>query len=147
MKFEQLEQLLVISQKKSISKAARTLFLGQSTLSNSLHNLEEEIGVSLFERTANGVEPTPECAEILILAKEILSKRDCILNMKKYFQRFVWHCYFAYCSRLWFFVLRYPEAFPDLFSKSIFETGYSLAGTDSGFFPKRHHRYRDDTLP
>lgn len=82
MKFEQLEQLLVISQKKSISKAARTLFLGQSTLSNSLHNLEEEIGVSLFERTPNGVEPTPECAEILILAKEILSKRDCILNMK-----------------------------------------------------------------
>lgn len=80
MKFEQLEQLIIIDREKSISKAARALFMGQSTLSGSLHSLEEELGVCLFERTASGVQATPECKEILPLAKDILENRDRILK-------------------------------------------------------------------
>ena len=38
--------------------------MAQSSLSGSLHSLEKEIGVRLFERTTAGVVPTPEGQEL-----------------------------------------------------------------------------------
>lgn len=59
MDFRDLHYLLAIAQAQSISKAARGLFMSQSSLSQALRSMEEELGSPLFTRTAAGVRPTP----------------------------------------------------------------------------------------
>lgn len=80
MRLEQLYQILEIDKQRSISKAAKTLYMAQSSLSGSLGNLEEEIGVRLFERNASGVTPTQEGQEILQLARQVLEGCNEILS-------------------------------------------------------------------
>lgn len=58
MRLEQLQQIIEIEKQRSISKAAKALFMGQPSLSGSLNSLESEIGVRIFERTTSGVSPT-----------------------------------------------------------------------------------------
>ncbi len=70
MRLEQLYQIIEIEKHQSISKAAKSLYMGQSTLSGSLTSLEEEIGVRIFERSATGVTPTLEGYEIIQLAHQ-----------------------------------------------------------------------------
>ena len=41
-----------------MTKAADSLFVSRPVLSRSLHQLETELGMQLFVRTADGVEPT-----------------------------------------------------------------------------------------
>ena len=49
-----------IADKKSINKAAETLFVGQSALSRAVKELESSLGVTIFQRSTKGMEPTPE---------------------------------------------------------------------------------------
>ena len=83
MKLEQLKHIVEIDKQKSISKAAKALYIGQSTLSGSLTSLEEELGVCLFERTASGVMPTEEGKEALQLAKHMLDSAQQMHNIGK----------------------------------------------------------------
>ena len=80
MRLEQLQYIVEIEKQKSISKAARALYMGQPTLSSALNSLEDEIGVRLFERTSSGVVPTPEGTEILQIAKQMLECQAQILT-------------------------------------------------------------------
>lgn len=50
MDLRQIENIIVIEQEQSISKAAEKLFLTQSALNQQLLRLEKELGVQLFER-------------------------------------------------------------------------------------------------
>lgn len=84
MRLEQFQQIVEIEKHQSISKAAKALFMAQSSLSGSLHSLEKEIGVRLFERTTAGVVPTPEGQEIIQLARQAL---DCASQMLNYSDR------------------------------------------------------------
>lgn len=81
MKLEQLKHIIEIDKQKSISKAARVLYVGLSTLSNSLTSLEDELGVKLFERTTGGVAPTNEGKEVLQLAHKMLDIENQILHL------------------------------------------------------------------
>lgn len=83
MRLEQLYQIIEIDKHQSISKAARALFMAQSTLSGSLNSLEDEIGVRLFERNSGGLETTPEGQDILLLAHQVLENCDMILSYGK----------------------------------------------------------------
>ena len=80
MRLEQLQQIIEIEKHQSISKAAKALFMAQSSLSGSLNSLEDEIGVRLFERNSSGVLPTPEGRDILQLARQALESCDMILR-------------------------------------------------------------------
>lgn len=80
MKLEQLYQIIEIEKERSISKAAKKLFMAQSSLSGSLNSLEDEIGVRLFERNTGGVTPTAEGRDILQLARQALESCDQILS-------------------------------------------------------------------
>lgn len=71
MRLQQLQCILEVEKHRSISAAARTMYMGQTTVSACIRKLEEEIGVSIFERTANGVEPTEEGKQVLELAGQI----------------------------------------------------------------------------
>lgn len=59
MRLEQIEQVLQIAEQKSINKAAKSLYVSQPMLSQSIKSLENEIGKQLFIRSGSGVELTP----------------------------------------------------------------------------------------
>ncbi|MGO9022810.1 MAG: LysR family transcriptional regulator [Beijerinckiaceae bacterium] len=56
--FITISQALVVADQSSISRAARILGVKQSAVSRRIQALEDELGVSLFERQSNGVRPT-----------------------------------------------------------------------------------------
>lgn len=71
MRLQQLQCILEVEKHRSISSAARALYMGQTTVSACIRKLEEELGVAIFERSTNGVEATEEGRQILELAEEI----------------------------------------------------------------------------
>lgn len=76
MDLHQLRNVVEVAQCGSISKAAKKLYMGQPNLSKSLRELEQELGCPLFQRTAQGVAPTPAGAEFLVSARSILDQVD-----------------------------------------------------------------------
>ena len=58
MRLEQFRYVTAIAECRSLSQAARDLFITQPTLSVSLHNLESELGFLIFHRSHMGMELT-----------------------------------------------------------------------------------------
>ncbi len=58
----------------SFKKASDTLFVALPNISRSIKELEADLGISLFERSAKGVTLTPEGEEFIGYAKEILKQ-------------------------------------------------------------------------
>lgn len=76
MTVQQIRMCLEIDRQGSISKAAETLFLSQPNLSRALRELEQELGVILFERTPSGVVPTKEGERFIKEGQEIVLAMD-----------------------------------------------------------------------
>lgn len=60
----------------SVNRAAETLMVAQPNLSRSIRQLEEELGISIFRRSARGMELTPEGMEFIGYAKKLLGEID-----------------------------------------------------------------------
>ena len=60
MTITQVEYVLEVAGCKNISHAAQRLFISQPALSQQIQRLENELGYSLFSRTAQGLELTEE---------------------------------------------------------------------------------------
>ena len=58
MKLGHFNVLVAISERGSLRSAARQLGMTQPAMTRSIKELERELGVQLFERSASGVEPT-----------------------------------------------------------------------------------------
>lgn len=79
MKFFEIRYILEIADTGSITKAADRLYMAQSSLSQFLARYEKSLGYRLFERTAQGVAPTPAGAlyiDALRQADKILQEAD-----------------------------------------------------------------------
>ena len=76
MNLSQLRYVVEVEKTGSITKAAKQLYMGQPNLSKAIRELESEVGITIFRRTAQGVEPTPIGAQFLSYAKTILSQVD-----------------------------------------------------------------------
>ncbi len=83
MTIQQCIYVMEIHNTGSFSEAARKLFLAQSSLSNSIKQLEDELGIKIFERSKNGTVLSVEGAEFVRYAAEIVSKNNFILNRYK----------------------------------------------------------------
>ncbi len=83
MTIQQCKYILEIHNTGSFSEAARKLFVAQSSLSNSVRSLEDELGIKIFERSKNGAVLTVEGAEFVRYAAEIVSKNDFVTNRYK----------------------------------------------------------------
>src|SRR5579871_873266 len=59
MKLNQLRDVLAVASAGSLRAAARKLGVAQPALSRSIHELERELGVPLFERQSKGIAVTP----------------------------------------------------------------------------------------
>lgn len=65
MTLTELRYIVALAQIRHFGRAAEACFVSQPTLSTGIRNLENELGVSLFERSANEVSVTP-IGEIII---------------------------------------------------------------------------------
>ncbi len=80
MDVKQLQYFKTIVEHQSISKAAEQLHLAQPALSRQLKQLEEELNVSLIERTTRHFVVTEAGKQLAYRAEQILSLMDTILN-------------------------------------------------------------------
>lgn len=71
MRLEQLFYMIEINKTHSFSIAAENLYIGQSTLSEAIKKLEDELEVTLFIRAKNGVYLTEVGQEILDIAVQM----------------------------------------------------------------------------
>ncbi len=67
----------------SLNKAAESLFVAQPNISRSIKELESDIGITIFSRSAKGMELTPEGEEFIGYAQDILRRIDLIQTMYK----------------------------------------------------------------
>jgi len=72
----ELRSLCASSKLNSISKAAKSLGLGQSTVTTHIKRLEDELGVKLIDRANRPIRVTPAGARLVQLATPILGKID-----------------------------------------------------------------------
>ena len=79
-----LKYAVVIAETKSMTKAAEKLFTAQPNLSRAVKELENELGITLFRRTSQGIFPTPQGEEFLGYARNILFQVNAIENMCEY---------------------------------------------------------------
>ena len=85
MDFRQLESFVAIAKTKNFSQAAEKLFLTQPALSNHITKLENELGVTLFERNNKKTELTPPGKVFYISALAMLNQREAaILNLNDF---------------------------------------------------------------
>lgn len=72
MTSRELLYIKTIAEEKSISKAARKLYIAQPSLSQSVQRLEEQLGTSLFNRTTSGLSLTYAGERYCYMAAQIL---------------------------------------------------------------------------
>ena len=75
LNLQHLEQLIVLSQEGTLSKAADVLLISQPSLTRNMQILEDELGVILFERRKNKLSFTETGHQIVKLAKKFLKQK------------------------------------------------------------------------
>jgi DNA-binding transcriptional LysR family regulator len=65
LKLQQLKVLLAVAHAGGMARAAKQLAISQSVVSKAIAELEDVLGVRLFDRNSRGVEPTLYCHSLL----------------------------------------------------------------------------------
>lgn len=76
MTLQQLRYLIAIANHGSISAAAHTLYVSQSSLSVAVRDIERETGVTIFERSNRGITLTSDGVELLGYARQVVEQAD-----------------------------------------------------------------------
>ena len=78
MNLRDLKYIIAVAETRHFGKAAERCFVSQPTLSGQIKKLEEELGVTIFERTQRSVEVTPVGEAILEHARQIMEQVEVI---------------------------------------------------------------------
>lgn len=81
MTLQQLRYVVTIADCGSMNEAAKQLFLSQPSLSETVKELENEIGIDIFLRSNRGIVITPEGEEFLGYARQVIEQYE-LLNSK-----------------------------------------------------------------
>ena len=76
MEIRQLQALLAVADAGSVTRAAELLHVVQPAVTRQIHNLETELGVSLFERSRAGMRPTEVGTQVIERARRALTELD-----------------------------------------------------------------------
>ena len=82
MTLQQVKYVIGIADSGSLNKAAERLFVSQPSLTSTIHDLEEELGITIFNRTGRGVTLTNDGAEFLASARQLYQNYQNV--MEKY---------------------------------------------------------------
>ena len=78
MTIQQLKYALMVAETTSLNEAARQLYISQPSLSFAIKALEDEIRVTIFERTKKGMKVTKEGREFLRKAKVVVQQFEAL---------------------------------------------------------------------
>lgn len=167
MNIQQIRYVLEVAGASSIREAAAKLFISQPALSSSIRELEEELGILLFDRTNKGISITDEGREFLVYAKKALGQYEILEDRylskdsdKEHFSVSTQHYNFA--IKAFTEVIR--NNYPEKFVFSIHETKtrdvledvrtlrsevgiISFSGANEGVFRKIFKEYQLDFTP
>lgn len=71
-----MKHALEVAKAGSLSKASKVLLIATPNISRSIKELESDLGITIFDRTQNGMKLTPEGEEFINFAKDILKQID-----------------------------------------------------------------------
>lgn len=80
MTLQQLRYAIGIAKVGSFNKAAENLFISQPSLTAAIRDLEEEIGIVIFNRTSRGVSLTVEGEEFIAQASQLYHHYETVLE-------------------------------------------------------------------
>ena len=78
MTLTQLRYVAKVAECGSITEAARQLYISQPSLSSAVRELEAELGIVIFNRSARGISLTPDGSEFLSYARQILEQTELV---------------------------------------------------------------------
>lgn len=76
MTLQQLRYIVMVAEKGTISKAAQELFISQPSLTNAIKELENEMQITIFNRTNKGIVISNEGEEFLGYARQVLDQAN-----------------------------------------------------------------------
>jgi len=80
MTLQQMKYVVEVAERGSMNEAAKFLFISQPSLSESIKDLEKEIGIKVFSRSNRGIELTIEGREFIGYARQILEQYALLEN-------------------------------------------------------------------
>ncbi len=80
MTIQQLKYIVAIADAGSLNKASEVLYVTQPSLTAAVHDLEAELGIRVFFRTARGVTLTPDGEEFIPYARQLVQQYDAVLD-------------------------------------------------------------------
>ena len=102
MTLQQLLYTVKIAETKSMNKAAAELFISQPALSSAIHELEEELQITIFHRNQRGIIVTVEGENFLKYARQLVEMSEMLKerylskeNLKNKFSVSMQHYSFA----------------------------------------------------
>ena len=78
-----LKHALTVAKTGSLSSASKVLLIAAPNISRSIKELENELGITIFERGQNGMTLTPQGEEFIGFAKGILNQIDSVEKFYK----------------------------------------------------------------
>jgi DNA-binding transcriptional LysR family regulator len=80
MTLSQLSYVIAVASSSSMNEASKKLFISQPSISATIRELEEEIGINIFIRSNRGISLTPEGEEFVGYAKQVVTQYELIEN-------------------------------------------------------------------
>ena len=112
----ELRQFVAFAETGTLSEAAEFLHLSQPALSRTMKNLEDDLGISLFERSRNKLSLNANGEYVLDLARKLLSDADSLPSKVREFDRKNRTITFGTCSPApaWLLVPLITNHFPHM---------------------------------
>ncbi|QLY77884.1 LysR family transcriptional regulator [Clostridium intestinale] len=92
MTLQQLKYVVTVADKGTISEAAKELFISQPSLTKAIKELENEMQITIFNRTNKGIVVSNAGDEFLAYARQVIEQASLLeerfLNLKKQSPRF-----------------------------------------------------------
>lgn len=77
---QQLSYIVKISEVGSINKASELLYVAQPSLTSSVQEVEKEVDFKIFHRSGRGVSLTPEGAEFVLYARQVINQYELLME-------------------------------------------------------------------
>lgn len=80
MTLQQMKYVITIAEVGSLTRAAELLYIMQPSLTASVQALENELGITIFNRTGKGMSLTVDGSEFIAYAKQVYSQYENLLE-------------------------------------------------------------------
>lgn len=81
MTLTELKYVIAVARERHFGRAAESCFVSQPSLSVAIKKLEEELGVTIFERRSSDIAITPVGQQIIAQAQKVLEESRRIVEI------------------------------------------------------------------